>query len=215
MSSKEVWYDWMGANTYLFQQINSLSGQSKWYDLLMLNITKLGDKHLIPYYVAILVAWVAVSIIMRKLSGKAGIKQYATSWVGVFIVMGAALVLNLASTIYLKDHFAFSRPYIALPQEGKAMVQLEFREAEDNLRSFPSGHTSRATIIIASLWPLLFGWRCWLGALAVFGVAWSRIALGVHFPADVVLSILICVLQVAIVRALIYGTMRRILHIKC
>jgi undecaprenyl-diphosphatase len=60
--------------------------------------------------------------------------------------------------------------------------------------SFPSGHaTASATAalaLIVLLWPVLRGWRRWvatLGAgLIAAAVGFSRLALGVHFPSDVV-----------------------------
>ena len=46
-------------------------------------------------------------------------------------------------------------------------------------------HAQSAAVLAAAVWPLL-GWpaRCALLAF-IAGVGWSRIALGAHFPADV------------------------------
>lgn len=60
--------------------------------------------------------------------------------------------------------------------------------------SFPSGHSSGgatlAGVLLVVLWPLVARrWRPWLvGALALLAltVAWTRMALGVHFFTDVV-----------------------------
>jgi len=60
--------------------------------------------------------------------------------------------------------------------------------------SFPSGHSSGAAVLagllLVVLWPMLDRrWRPWLGGgliLAALCVAWTRIALGVHYLSDVV-----------------------------
>jgi membrane-associated phospholipid phosphatase len=51
--------------------------------------------------------------------------------------------------------------------------------------SLPSGHSSFAMLVTASLWPVLNRkWRI-AGACFVLWVGCSRISLGAHFPADV------------------------------
>jgi len=65
--------------------------------------------------------------------------------------------------------------------------------AADGL-SFPSGHSSGAAtlagVLLVLLWPLLTSrWRPWVAAvltLAALCVAWTRIALGVHYLSDTV-----------------------------
>ncbi len=60
--------------------------------------------------------------------------------------------------------------------------------------SFPSGHSSGAAalagVLLVVLWPILGRrWRPWLTAalvLAALCVAWTRIALGLHYLSDVV-----------------------------
>ncbi|MGI8626682.1 MAG: phosphatase PAP2 family protein [Geodermatophilaceae bacterium] len=65
--------------------------------------------------------------------------------------------------------------------------------------SFPSGHSSGAAalagILLVVLWPVLARrWRAWLGGglvLLTLCVAWTRIALGVHYLSDVVAGMLL------------------------
>jgi undecaprenyl-diphosphatase len=84
--------------------------------------------------------------------------------------------------------------------------------APDN--SFPSDH---ATFI----WSLGFGliatrasprWG-WLVALAGIVVAWARIYLGVHFPADMAGSFVVAMASAAVARALVPVAQRRLLPI--
>lgn len=63
--------------------------------------------------------------------------------------------------------------------------------APDSRYTMPSGHATYIGVLAAALWPVL-------GALPRVGlllfaaaVGWSRIALGAHFPADVVAGYLL------------------------
>lgn len=67
--------------------------------------------------------------------------------------------------------------------------------------SFPSGHTSDAFMIAFSVSLLFARQKCWLLLIWVWAllVAYSRIVLGVHYPSDVLGSILIGMLIAFIV----------------
>lgn len=200
--SKETLYDWNGANVAIFKQINSISG--KYYDIAMQNITMLGDKKLLPYFLSIIAAYALVNFIGHVVSRRSDTKHYLMMWVGVFMVMAASLGASYVATSNLKEHFSYPRPYAAL-QEKEVRVLVE-KVADDENHSLPSGHTALATVIILSLWPALgLGFR-WFGAAAIFAVAWSRIAVGAHFPADVLAGFILCGAIVLIVRKVIYGT---------
>ncbi|MES2280223.1 MAG: phosphatase PAP2 family protein [Pseudomonadota bacterium] len=61
----------------------------------------------------------------------------------------------------------------------------------DSLYAFPSGHAVYTAAVVASLWPLgPWPFRLLLLAIAA-AVVWSRVALGAHFPADVVAGFLL------------------------
>lgn len=91
--------------------------------------------------------------------------------------------------------FDFPRPPLALPIETVHIVG----EAEYH-HSLPSGHSSFAMLIVASIWPVLFfPWQKYLAVIFVLLVGISRVSLGAHFPADVLagwLSSLVIVLGV-------------------
>ncbi|MHB1238704.1 MAG: phosphatase PAP2 family protein, partial [Gallionella sp.] len=74
--------------------------------------------------------------------------------------------------------------------------------------SLPSGHSSFAMLVTASLWPVLKrGWRV-AGVIFVLWVGVSRISLGAHFPADVMAGFLSSLAVVMLVYAAIQKLMQ-------
>ena len=207
MSIKEILYDWNGANIWIFRKINnSFSGE--YYDLAMRNITMFGDKKLLPYFLAVIAAYALISLVGRWFAKKGGTKHYFLMWVGIFMVIGAGGGLALTTASHLKEHFAYQRPYALLPSDE--VRHIEIKSDEEANRSFPSGHVTLITALVVALWPALSVEFCWFGAGAIFAVAWSRIALGSHFPADVLASIIISTTIVFFVRRILYALLRKI-----
>lgn len=207
---KEFLYDWSGLNLWLFRQINSINGH--YYDLLMQKITLLGDKHLLPYYVGIIMSYAGLNLLYRILAKKAGKSHYLQMWIGIFLVMGTGLFASQITVSKTKEHFSYQRPYAVLPQSE--VRQLEGQEAKEADRSFPSGHVAIITALIVALWPALGGKAYFLGVTTIFAVMWSRIALGVHFPADVLFSFLIICFEIIIIRYVIYEILRKMFGIR-
>jgi membrane-associated phospholipid phosphatase len=90
-----------------------------------------------------------------------------------------------SATELLKVGFGRERPVLYTQQGVGAETN------KDNLRSFPSGHTSVAFALATSLWlaerdmhgrPGLVGW---LGFVGATGIGVLRVAAGKHFPSDV------------------------------
>ncbi len=208
---KEQLYDWWGGNVWLFKQINSISGG--YYDLAMQNITLLGDKKLLPYFLAAIVAYALITMIGRLVTKQAGNKHYAEMWFGIFAVLAVGFVVSYSTISYLKDHFSYPRPYATLA--SGEVRHLEAQAAEKANQSFPSGHVAIITTIILALWPAFSGNFKWFGAALILGVAWSRIALGVHFPVDVLYSFIIVLFEILLVRSIVYWLLNRLFGLRC
>lgn len=96
----------------------------------------------------------------------------------------AALVFAQIAVMAIKHVVARIRPYIALPQ-SRFFPKLALIDY-----SFPSGHSATAaawatvlTYCLPGLWPIFV-----LGAI---GVGFSRIYLGMHYPTDVLVGLLL------------------------
>jgi signal peptidase II len=80
----------------------------------------------------------------------------------------------------LKINFDYPRPVIALGAYVRVIGTQELRY------SFPSGHSAYAALLAATAWPILGRAGRSVALAFVLWIAWSRIAAGAHFPADVV-----------------------------
>src|SRR5512135_333149 len=179
---KEIFYDWGGANAWLFHAINDV--RFGLLDNFMLLGTALGDHKLFPLYLGLLTL-VALSVLHQPVSNAAQYRGQVTRWMSVIAVFSIAYLLDGMLLGYLKPLLDFPRPPLALPPGTVNVVgEPEYHH------SLPSGHSSFAMVVAASLWPLLN--RKWRIGAACF-VAWvgiSRVSLGMHFPADVLAGFL-------------------------
>jgi membrane-associated phospholipid phosphatase len=204
---KEIFYDWGGANVWLFHAINDI--RFAWLDKVMLLGTSLGDHALFPLYLVMLTL-LALVVVNVPVQDPGRYKALVMRWMTVIAVFSLAYLLDGLLLGVLKPLLDFPRPPLALPPGTVHIVGIpEFHH------SLPSGHSSFAMLVTASLWPVLNRmWRV-AGAVFVLWVGISRISLGAHFPADVgagFLSSLIVVLlvYVAIQKLILWTANRKI-----
>ncbi len=228
--SKELFYDWMGGNEVIFRAINDIRGDT--YDAVMIAISDLGEHHLFPYYLAAIAAWVLLSITFKFIARKKGIGHYFGAWVGVFIVLISGYAVNGLAVKAVKNVFAYERPYVALradrpssPSEDTLRKRiaikysdihvLEKMDEEKSTQSFPSGHVAFSVFMLVALWPVLSNGAAWFGGFFVALMCWSRISLGVHFPADVLGAILISTPLMMLVQGVTYKLLFKLFKLKC
>ncbi len=159
-----IGYSWDGWNQAFFLGINGAQWPGK--DALALAGTFVGDHQWYPVYIALALT-VALARPAWILPERVGVLVwgYLLSW---WVIATLKPVLDLP------------RPLAVL---GESLVHVVGRP--EYAYSFPSGHAAFVFLLWASLapgaaWPIRWG----LGVLA-FWVAWSRMAVGAHFPADV------------------------------
>ena len=184
---KETFYDWGGANVWLFHVINNVRGDL--LDRFMLAGTALGGHANFPLYLA-LVATVGLIICSRNTD-----RDTLLRWFAVLAVFSVAYVLDGWLLGWLKPLLDFPRPPLALPLGTVHIVG-----TPEYHHSLPSGHSSFAMLIVASLWPLLKGWKRLVGVAFVLWVGISRVSLGAHFQADVIAGFLSSLILVMLVR---------------
>ncbi len=197
---KEVLYDWGGANVWLFHVINDI--RFVWLDKVMLLGTELGDHILFPFYLGLLTL---CALVVAETPGEepAHYRLRVTRWMAVIAVFSCAYLFDGLLLAVLKPALDFPRPPLALPPGTVQIVG-----TPEYHHSLPSGHSSFAMLVTASLWPVLkLRWRV-AGMIFVLWVGISRISLGAHFPADVIAGFLSSLAVVMLVYAAIQKLMQ-------
>lgn len=200
---KEVMYDWGGANVWLFHAINDI--RAEYWDKLMLLGTGLGEHALFPIYLALTTLVALYAVVKTPLEDAARYQAQTTRWMAVVAVFSIAYYLDGLLIGALKPLLDFPRPPLALPPGTVHIVGVP-----EYHHSLPSGHSSFAMLVVASLWPILDrSWRV-AGAFFVLWVGVSRVSLGAHFPADVMAGFLSSLAVVLLVYLSVDVTIRLI-----
>lgn len=161
-------YDWGGANLDLFLAIHStLPVGWLWLPEVL---SWVGSYWGAPAVVALLLVW-------RRIRGATAAPRLNVA-VCRFVI---GLALAMSAGALAKATFALPRPALVL---GEAVYRAA--AAPDSRYTMPSGHSTYVGVLVVALWPIL-GRSARIGLLVfAAAVGWSRIALGAHFPADVV-----------------------------
>lgn len=107
------------------------------------------------------------------------------------------LVITLALTDLLKTAFDRPRPYIVAPDQVMQWV------VNTDPRGIPSGHVAMAlsmtAVAVIVLAPGRPRWWMWAGTvLYALLMGWARMAVGVHYPQDVVAGLALGILSVVL-----------------
>jgi membrane-associated phospholipid phosphatase len=192
-------YEWGGANLAIFHTLNGITNTT--YVDGMVFITAFGKDALFPLYLLV-VGGVAYYGARQKAGQPLDYKRYRNQWIQTIGTLVIAYGVNLAWVHFTKKMFHMPRPFAVLP-EGSVHILKALRHQEDPLLGFPSGHAAFAMTLVVSLWPQLN--RSWkiVGVFFVLWIGISRIALGVHFPADVFWGGLMAFLFVCLIKGLV------------
>lgn len=168
MNWKAILYDWGGLNSALFQLVNEATPPIL-MPLAWIFSNVVGNYWTAPLVMLGLWAWSrSTAAAERALAIRRQLLQFV---VGFGIAFAIAYILKL--------WLDFPRPAAVFGQLDHVLGTVEEHY------SLPSGHSTYAALVAGALWPLT-GVRHRLALVAyVVLVGWSRIAAGMHFPADV------------------------------
>ena len=116
---KELFYDWGGANVWLFHAVNDI--RFGWLDNVMLLGTDLADHTLFPLYLALLTL-TALVVVNRPVQDPMHYRMQVTRWMAVIAVISLAYLLDGLLLGALKPLLDFPRPPLALPQGSVQII---------------------------------------------------------------------------------------------
>ena len=168
MSWKFFLYDWGGLNVALFQAINAgtptvLEPLASFFNLVA------GNYWTAPLMLLAMWGW----------SKSAPDPMRADAIRYRLRVFSVAFALAFLAAALSKLWIDFPRPPAVLGDMVRVIGNVERHY------SLPSGHSTYAALVVGALWPVI-GRRGRIGLVLYAAlVGWSRIAAGMHFPADV------------------------------
>ena len=184
MTLKEVAYDWLGWNEHLFFFING--GTPDALQALPLLGSALGNYWAAPLPFAAMLWW----------GRRSPAEPRGTCAQRQAYMFAVSFLVAFALTALLKWALDLPRPATALGPVVRLLAP------EETGHGFPSGHSVYAALLAAAVWPLTRGLGHLVLLVLVFWVGYSRIALGAHFPADVLGAWLLALLCACATRLL-------------
>lgn len=192
---KEVLYDWLGYNTEIFYFLNHIGNtwilpQFFYYLSRLFNIENFA-----AYYIGLCgICYWHVFVRMRATSeglAESKTEQEKRFWLLYSRLIYIGICYAVFGLIYaaLKFSVNLPRPFCSLP--ASAFKTIMNTADERCMSSFPSSHSGLAFMVTLLAWRY-FGTYARLCAIGVTAaVAFSRIALAMHYPADILYSYLI------------------------
>ena len=182
-------YDLGGLNQSIFYAVNSI--QFPGWETLMMSGTRLGN-----FYTAFgMYMAVALLILLWRNHLLRGTRESMASSVELGRVLLALTVVACSHVISqeisetIKTLVPMPRPYVALPEDTVHKLDT-WLTAKNDYQSFPSGHAAFTAVLLWGFWPLMSRkLRIVAGIMAVWVIT-SRMALGVHFPSDLLAGFL-------------------------
>ncbi len=200
MRLKAIFYDWGGANVWLFHAINNVRGDL--FDRVMWFGTVIGAHGNFPLYLAAIALMALVQTGPARGNADSAAPDRTLAWLVAITVFSLAFVVDGFLIGWIKTAMNYPRPLLALPPGSVHVIGPPLYHY-----SLPSGHSVFAATVASSLWPLARrNARVGFGVYVLW-VGLSRISVGAHFPADVLAGFLLGFL---IVQALRFAVRRLI-----
>lgn len=191
---KDFLYDFNGFNIILFHYINNLFANNSFFEFIIPILSAIGSWKTFPF---IILALLLISLL--KISYKHQLTFYQTffnnefkAYFNILVPICVAYIITICIAYILKNFLIFPRPLCILEnlniikEIGYSSIDQMIYDRCNEDGSFPSAHSSIAAVLIIGLWKKLGNFGQILGILYLLIIGVTRIAIGVHFPADVI-----------------------------
>ncbi len=198
-------YNWGGLNQELSQKLHLMITNETKLKILEFLTTYVGYYKMFPIHFVIIFLIMTTNILISKSSLSQ--EQLRAKITKYFQLLSTLVITILCMAITIgaaKEIFSLTRP-VCTDNFILSEYALQYKQSlkdithECNL-SFPSGHSAYITAMLVALWRFLSKPLRAIGILTISLVAISRVALGMHFIADVCFAIIMSIFIAKTVR---------------
>ncbi|PIT81073.1 signal peptidase II [Limnohabitans sp. 15K] len=167
MTWTQILYGWGGLNEAIFHLINGATPPSL---ASMVKFLALAGSY-----------WTAPTVMVGLwlLAKRTDDARRANAINNALLLFAVAFAVALATASLLKVTLAFPRPSVVFGDAIRLIGEA------DSQYSLPSGHATFSALVVSALWALTSKPLQGVLILYLSAVGWSRVAAGMHFPADV------------------------------
>lgn len=182
-------YNWLGLNKSLFISINKLTNISYLPSILQI----VSDIFFIANFALF---YFAACLLLYFRTRRTAINKKNFFMTGYFALARIGICYALFGFTFaaLKFSVNLKRPFCSLAQED--FITIANTSLERCLSSFPSAHTGLSILFAYSLWPYMNKSLKLISCLIILAVAVSRATLAMHYPADIMYSILVTIIVI-------------------
>jgi membrane-associated phospholipid phosphatase len=189
----DLFYNFLGLNQKLFLLINHGANTSILPYIFQTISWFLAITHFATYYI---IYCIYSYISLKKIQGQ---NQFLINFWNQYNMLGrSGLTYAIYGLVYaiLKFSINLPRPFCSLAKQD--FMTIANTASERCLSSFPSSHTGLGLLIAYFIWPYLSFKQKIIAILGIVLVAISRIALAMHYPADIIYSCFIATMVIII-----------------
>jgi membrane-associated phospholipid phosphatase len=180
-------YNWLGLNKSLFILINKLTNIGYLPTILQI----ISDIFFIANFA---IFYLAACLLLCLRTSRTTIDKKSFFMTGYFDLSQIGICYTLFGFTFaaLKFSVNLKRPFCSLAKDN--FITIANTSLERCFSSFPSAHTGLSILVAYSLWPYMNKFLKGISCFVILAVAISRTTLAMHYPADIIYSILVTIL---------------------
>ena len=196
---KTNFYSWNGLNHKLSQKLHLMIENDNVLAISRFFTEYIGYYKMFPIHLIVIILIMTINLFIQKdIISKKQLRIKATQNFQLISTLVVTILCMAATVGAAKEIFALTRPLCMTEftlseyalQYKHLLTKIENMKRECNL-SFPSGHSSYSSAMLVALWSWLTKPFKIIGVASVSFVVISRVALGMHFLADIFFAILL------------------------